>query len=119
MGHGAFILGVDVMTAGLGKGKHHPCPNCSSKSKVVRSTKIASGTIDLYLQCQNDDCRFRWRAQVQPIAIVTPPETVINPQLNEVFPIGGRNSQTEKHPPPAPTPPEPPPQGPTALEPAL
>ncbi len=61
------------------------CPNCGAFARVMRSEEVAPATRDMVFQCTDDDCRTRWRAQLEPVALIVEPENP-RPGFLNIFP---------------------------------
>lgn len=58
-----------------------PCPHCNAPSRV-RSSEMETRTIrNLYVQCQNVDCGFTWKAQLAIVHGLSP-SAIPNPGVD-------------------------------------
>jgi len=48
------------------------CPTCGAGCRTIKTRPVSENVKEIMYQCQNEDCRMVWVAQLYPVRILTP-----------------------------------------------
>ncbi|PKQ00189.1 MAG: transcriptional regulator [Alphaproteobacteria bacterium HGW-Alphaproteobacteria-13] len=86
----------------MSRGAAARCPYCKSPGRIRNSEEVSLLHRDVYIDCANDACGHRWKAQLSFVHSISTPSGV--PIDLPVTPHRNRRSPRDGEPPPVPVP---------------